>query len=144
MSIPLLVLELWQSSFKNWNLLLKSGNRKYALSDFCPMSGNRSELAIPNLAWMFLIKWYWMFRIARVTVFIVSELLRENQTRGGGRGGGEIFYCLLKDKSFNWAKKQNYISDSLTPRCNILSLSIERVAEVDLELLQDPRWSALW
>ena len=37
---------------------------------------------------MSLIKFYWILPNARVTAFIVSELLRENQQEGGGGGGG--------------------------------------------------------
>ena len=36
----------------------------------------------PNLAWISLIKCYWMLQISRVTAFTVIELLRENQLGG--------------------------------------------------------------
>ena len=48
-------------------------------SEFCPISGDLSELGKPNLAWSSLIKCYWILQNARVTAFTVSELLRENQ-----------------------------------------------------------------
>ena len=47
-------------------------------SDFCPISGYRSKLGIPNLARMFFIKYYRMLRNSRVTGFTISELLNEN------------------------------------------------------------------
>ena len=37
------------------------------------------ELGIPDLAWMFPIKSYYMLQNGRVTAFTISELLRENQ-----------------------------------------------------------------
>ena len=40
------------------------------------------RVRIPNLARTRLIKCYWMLRNARVTVFILSELFRENQQGG--------------------------------------------------------------
>ena len=45
-------------------------------SEFCPIYGDWSKLGIPNLARM--------LQNARVTAFIVSELLRENQQGGEG------------------------------------------------------------
>ena len=48
-------------------------------SKFCPIYGDWSELGIPNLAQMPLIKSYWMQQNAKVSALIVSELLRENQ-----------------------------------------------------------------
>ena len=38
-----------------------------------------SELKIPNLAPMSLMKSYWMLQNASATAFTVSELFRENQ-----------------------------------------------------------------
>ena len=52
-------------------------------SEFCPISGDWGNLAIPNLARMSLIK-YRILQNARVTAFTVSELLRKNQQREGG------------------------------------------------------------
>ena len=40
------------------------------------------ELGIPNLAQMFLIKFYWMLQNVRIRVFTVTELLRENEQEG--------------------------------------------------------------
>ena len=57
-------------------------------SEFCPMSGDCDELGISNLAQMSLVKCYWMLQNARVTAFTMSELLRENQHKGQGGGGG--------------------------------------------------------
>ena len=47
------------------------------------MSEGCSELEIPHLARMPLIKKYWMLQNAKVTAFTVSELLRENQWKKG-------------------------------------------------------------
>ena len=51
-------------------------------SECCPVSGFWGKLGIPNLAKMSLIKGYWILQNARVTVFTVFELLRENQHGG--------------------------------------------------------------
>ena len=76
-SISSLVLELWQITFmRDWPDIRKS---EIPPSEFCSMSGNWGELGIPNLAWMSLIKSYYMLQNTRVTAFTVSELLRENQ-----------------------------------------------------------------
>ena len=48
-------------------------------SEFCPISGGWGELGIPNLPQTSLIKYYWKLQNARVTAFIVFQLLRENQ-----------------------------------------------------------------
>ena len=83
MSISSLVLELWQFSFiRDWTEIRKS---EIPLSEFCPTSGDWSELWIPNLARMSLMQYYWMLQNARVRAFTVFELLRENQL-----GGGEV------------------------------------------------------
>ena len=80
MSISSLVLELWQFSFIwDWPEISKSG---IPPSEFCPLSGDWSELWIPNLARMSLIECYWMLQNSKVTAFKVFELLRENQLRG--------------------------------------------------------------
>ena len=50
------------------------------------MSGDWGKLAIPNLAGMYLIRCYSVLRNVRVTVFIVSELLRVNQQDGEMEG----------------------------------------------------------
>ena len=49
---------------------------------FCPISGDRGKLWIPNLARMSPIKYYWMLQNSRVTALTVFELLRENQLAG--------------------------------------------------------------
>ena len=75
-SILLLVLELWQISFKkDWPEIRKSD---ISPSEFCTISGDWSKLGIPNLARIFLMKCYWMLQNARVTAYTVPELLREN------------------------------------------------------------------
>ena len=82
MPITSLVLDLWQFSFiRDWSEIRKS---EILLSEFCPISGDWGELGIPYLARMSLINCYWMLQNARVTAFIVSELLKENQQGWGG------------------------------------------------------------
>ena len=77
LSIPWLVLELWQFLFiKDWPEIGKS---EIPLSEFCPMPGDWGELGILNFARMYLIKCYWMLQNATVTAFTLSELLREKQ-----------------------------------------------------------------
>ena len=51
-------------------------------SEFCSISGDWGELKISQLVQMFLMKFYLVLQNARVTAFIVSELLRENQQGG--------------------------------------------------------------
>ena len=80
MSISSLVLELWQFSFiRDWPEIRKSD---ITPSEFCPISGDRGELGMPNLARMSLMKYYRILQNARVTAFIASELSRENQQGG--------------------------------------------------------------
>ena len=83
MSTSSLVLELWQFSFVRY--LPEIRKSKMPPSEFCPVSGDRGKLGIPNLTKMSLTKCYWMLQSARVTAFTVSELLRENQQGGGGK-----------------------------------------------------------
>ena len=72
-----LVLELWQFSFmRDWPEIRKS---EIPTSEFFPISGDWSELWIPNLTRMSLIECYWMVQNSRVTAFTVFALLRENQ-----------------------------------------------------------------
>ena len=62
MSISSLVLELRQFSFtRDWPEIRKSD---ITPSEFCPISGDRGELEIPNLAQMFLMKCYRMLQNA--------------------------------------------------------------------------------
>ena len=76
MSISSLVLELWQFSFiREWPEIQKL---EIPPSKFWPIS----ELGMPNLTRLYLVKCYWMLQNIRVTAFTVSELLRENQQRG--------------------------------------------------------------
>ena len=75
-----LVLELWQFSFiRDWPEIQKL---EIPQSEFCPTSGDWSELWIPNFARMSLIECYWILQNSRVTAFTVLELLRENQVGG--------------------------------------------------------------
>ena len=73
MSISSLILELWKFSFvRDWPETWKS---EILPSELWPISGNWSELGIPNFAGMSLMKCYWRLQNA----LTVSELLRENQ-----------------------------------------------------------------
>ena len=75
MSISPLVLELWQFLFiRDCPEIRKSEIRP---SEFGWRSGDWVEQGIPNAARTSLIKCYWMPQNARVTVFTVSELIRE-------------------------------------------------------------------
>ena len=88
MSILSLVLELWQFSFiRDWPEICKS---EMPPSEFYTIPGKWSELEIPNLGSMFLMKCYWMPQNARVTAYTVSLVLRETQQ--GKRGGGDWYY----------------------------------------------------
>ena len=79
MSISSLVLELCKFSFiRDWPEIRKS---EILPSEIIPISGDWSDLGIPNLARMFLIKCYWMLQNTRVTVFTVSEF--EGKTNMG-------------------------------------------------------------
>ena len=87
LSIPLLVLELWQFLFirdwpflfiRDWPEIQKS---EIPLSEFYPISGDWGKLGIPNLPEMFLKKRYLMLQNSRFLGFSVSKLLRENQQR---------------------------------------------------------------
>ena len=50
-------------------------------SEFCPISGDRGKLGVPNLVGMSLMKSYLMLQNARSAAFTftVSELVRENR-----------------------------------------------------------------
>ena len=73
MSMLSLNLELWQFSFiGDWLEIQKS---EIPQSEFCPISGDWSELGLPNLAGMSPMKCYWKLQNARVTACTVSELL---------------------------------------------------------------------
>ena len=65
-------------SFQFSSVSSKSGNRNNPVW-VLPISGGLRELGIPDLARISLIKCYWMMQSARVTVFTVTELLREKQ-----------------------------------------------------------------
>ena len=69
------------------NIIIGSGVMRYwpefrklkiPPSEFWPIYGDWDELGILNLAQISLIKCYCMLENARVTTFVVSELLREN------------------------------------------------------------------
>ena len=79
MSMWLLVLEWWKFSFiRDWLEFRKSW---IPPSEFWPIFRDSGQLGIPNMAWMSLIKCYWMLQNAKVTAFTASELLREKQQR---------------------------------------------------------------
>ena len=64
------------SFIRDWPEILKLEKPS---SEFCPISREWDKLGIPNQARMSLMKFYWMLQNTRVTVFTVSELLRENR-----------------------------------------------------------------
>ena len=79
MSISSLVLELWQYYFiRDWPEIWKL---EIPPSEFCPISGDWTELWIPHLSRMSLIECYWILQNSRVTAFTIFELLRENRLR---------------------------------------------------------------
>ena len=74
-SISLLVLELWQFPFiRDCPEIKKS---EIPSSEFYPIS--EIEKSLKTKFGMSIIKCYWMLQNTRVTVFTVSECLRENQ-----------------------------------------------------------------
>ena len=75
MSISLLVLELWQFSYKrDWPEI-----QKLEIPNIWRLGRVRDT---KNSVWISPIKCYWMLQNARVTAFIVFELLRQNKQRG--------------------------------------------------------------
>ena len=66
-------------------------------SEFCPISGDWGELGIPNLVQKSLMKCFWMLQNGRVTAFTVSELLRENQQKGGSNKAKVFFKIITLD-----------------------------------------------
>ena len=54
-------------------------------SELCPISGDWGKLEISNLVRISLMKCYWKLPNSRVTTYIVSELLRENQQGRGSK-----------------------------------------------------------
>ena len=75
MSISLLVLKLWQFSYKrDWPEI-----QKLEIPNIWRLGRVRD---IKNSVWISPIKCYWMLQNARVTAFIVFELLRQNKQRG--------------------------------------------------------------
>ena len=77
MSLSFLFLEFWQFLLiKDWTEIKKL---EIPPSEFGPISGDWGELGIPTLTRTSLLKCYWMLQNVRVTVFTVSDLLRENQ-----------------------------------------------------------------
>ena len=77
MSISSLILELLQFPIiRDWPEIRKS---EISTFELFPISADWCKLRILNLAQTSLKKFYWMLQNTRVTAFIVSELLRENQ-----------------------------------------------------------------
>ena len=76
MSISIVGLELWQSSFiRDWAEIQESE----IPSEFCYIPGDWRELEMLNLVQTSLIESYWMQENVRVTTFTVSKLFRKNQ-----------------------------------------------------------------
>ena len=75
MSIPSLVLELWQFSFiRNWMEIQKL---EIHLSEFCPISGDWDKLGLPNLARMSLMKNYRPPRLGLRHFYLHATLLHD-------------------------------------------------------------------
>ena len=98
MSISSLVLELCQFSvIRDWAEIRKPEIPVW----ICPISGDWSELRIPNLTQMSIIKWCcWMMQNISVTGFTVSELLSENQQ--GTEEGGSSTQIMVKNVMFRF------------------------------------------
>ena len=76
MSILILVLELWQSSFiRDWPEIQESD----IPSEFCYIPGDWRELEMLKLVQTSLIESYVMQQHVRVTTFTISKLFRKNQ-----------------------------------------------------------------
>ena len=99
MSISSLVLELWQFSFiRDWPEIRKP---EIPLCEFCPISGDWSELGISNISNEMLLnaaEW-------KVINFTVSELsIRESQKNQLGRGV-KFLPTQIRVKSFSLSIK---------------------------------------
>ena len=93
MSISALVLEIWQFSFIRDSPEIRVS--EIPPSEFFPISGDRDELWIPNLARLSLIECYWTRQNSRVTAFTAFELLRENQLfRVKKTNFSACFWCM--------------------------------------------------
>ena len=71
-------IEIFSSSRKLDEKFFFFKARTWAAYEFCPISGDREVVGIPNWARSFLMKCYWILRNIRVTAFIVSELILKN------------------------------------------------------------------
>ena len=81
MPLSSLVLELWQFLFIRDSP--ETGKSEITPSDFCPIYGDCGELRTLNVARRSRIKCYWMLQNSRFTALTISQLLRENQQKGG-------------------------------------------------------------
>ena len=97
MSISLLVLELWQFSYKrDWPEI-----QKLEIPNIWRLGRVRD---IKNSVWISPIKCYWMLQNARVTAFIVFELLRQNKQRGKIRVVEHVKAFNFSDKPPDFSK----------------------------------------
>ena len=114
MSVSSLVLKLRQFSLiRDWPEIRKS---EIPPSEFCPISGDWGKQGIPSMAQMSPIKCYWMLQNARITTFIISELLRENQ-----QGGGELSPpTQIRVNCFFYINQQNYEKSWLCLQISVL------------------------
>ena len=78
-SISSLVLGLWQFSVFNFLQWAQNPEIRNTPVWFLPNTWRLRRVRVSDLARMSLIKNYWKLQNARVTVFIISELLREHQ-----------------------------------------------------------------
>ena len=127
MPISSLVLKLWGCSFiRDWPEFRKL---KVPPSDFLLISGDWGRLGIPNLAWMSLIKCYWMLLNAKVTAFTISELLREYQQGCGGKITTSFRLALKHENVIGeWSvKREARTSVFLTETCKLcMELEIQK------------------
>ena len=71
-------IEILSSSRKLDEKFFYFSARTWAAYEFCPISGDREVVGIPNWERIFLMKCYWILQNIRVTAFIVSELILKN------------------------------------------------------------------
>ena len=72
------VMTIFLLDWSDWPEIWES---EIPLSEFCTISEDLGKLVIPNLAWISLMKCFWMLLNARITAFTNSELLRETQQK---------------------------------------------------------------
>ena len=119
MSIPSLVLELWQFFFlRVLTRNLEIWKTPVWVLPNIPKSGALDELWILNLARILLMKFYWMLQNVRVTF---SELFRENN-RGGKYNHSLALIRVNKDNPIYTSRCLEALS--LESLCDVISPSL--------------------